>query len=207
MPSRWLYLVAAALLLLLFHQQTCDAAVTQAPPKGEAIAEQSAPVAEVEPKKQSVKKDQPEDPLAGPKDSMVVVDKGAPAPPAPAAPAAPAAPTAPAAPPGPQADAKAPESVHATGTFPEDDVHVELSHRTPDMDFPGQAVVYILVGITSTAILLLVMRVYRLRLSRAERKYGVQGDRANQELTPLPMAIEDVNSDEEDHTLFELVQV
>lgn len=45
-----------------------------------------------------------------------------------------------------------------------------------------------------------------LRLSRAERKYGVQGDRANQELTPLPMAIEDVNSDEddEDHTLFEV---
>ncbi|XP_037714756.1 translation initiation factor IF-2 isoform X2 [Drosophila subpulchrella] len=211
MSSRWLYLVAVALLLALFHQQTCDAAVTQAPPKGKAIEEQSAPVAEVEPKKQSVKKSNPEDPSAGPKDSMVVVDKGAPAPPAPAAPGAPAAPaaaaapSAPAAPSGPQAEAKAPEPVHGTGSLSEDDVHVE--HRTPDMDFPGQAVVYILVGITSTAILLLVMRVYRLRLSRAERKYGVQGDRANQELTPLPMAIEDVNSDEEDHTLFELVQV
>ncbi|XP_017012518.2 uncharacterized protein [Drosophila takahashii] len=194
MSGRWFLLVAAAVLLLLCHQQTCDAAATQAPPKGEAIAEQNAPVAQADPKKPSVKKAQPEDPSAGPKDSMVVVDKGAPVPAAPAAP-----------PVAPQAEAKAPEVTKSSGSFPVD--NVEQTRMSPDMDFPGQAVVYILVGITSTAILLLVMRVYRLRLSRAERKYGVQGDRANQELTPLPMAIEDVNSDEEDHTLFELVQV
>ncbi|KAH8407575.1 hypothetical protein KR222_007445 [Zaprionus bogoriensis] len=86
--------------------------------------------------------------------------------------------------------------------FPED------GHKAQGDDFPETyvAVFYVLVGITSMAILLLIVRVYRLRLSRAERKYGVQGDRANQELTPLPMAIEDVNSDEddEDHTLFEV---
>ncbi|KAH8367225.1 hypothetical protein KR084_008921 [Drosophila pseudotakahashii] len=192
MSFRWSFLVAAAMLLLLCHQQTCDAAATQAPPKGEAIAEQRAPVAEADPKKPSVKKAQPEVPSAGPKDSMVVVDKGAPAPAASAGP-----------PVAPHAEAKAAEVAKSTGIFPKDNVHVEHTHD-PDMDFPGQAVVYILVGITSTAILLLVMRVYRLRLSRAERKYGVQGDRANQELTPLPMAIEDVNSDEEDHTLFEV---
>ncbi|EDW58768.1 uncharacterized protein [Drosophila virilis] len=96
---------------------------------------------------------------------------------------------------------------HPTGVLPEEDVHIEHSNMNDNTDFPDTyaAVFYILVGITSSAILVLVVRVYRLRLSRAERKYGVQGDRANQELTPLPMAIEDVNSDEEeDHTLFEV---
>ncbi|KAM8713020.1 hypothetical protein ACLKA7_013351 [Drosophila subpalustris] len=89
----------------------------------------------------------------------------------------------------------------------EDNVHIEHSKPNSDNDFSDSftPVYYILVAISSSAILLLVARVYRLRLSRAERKYGVQGDRANQELTPLPMAIEDVNSDEdEDHTLFEV---
>ncbi|XP_017078963.1 uncharacterized protein LOC108113044 isoform X2 [Drosophila eugracilis] len=198
MFCRCFYLVGIALLLVLFHQQTCDAAVTQAPQKTVEISEKSAPVVEPEAKKQekskTVKKVLIEEPPAGPKDSMVVVDKEAPAPVAPVLPLA------------SQPDAKAPVA-QSPGRIPEDDVHAERTHVTPDIDFPGQAVVYILVGITSTAILLLVMRVYRLRLSRAERKYGVQGDRANQELTPLPMAIEDVNSDEEDHTLFELVQV
>ncbi|XP_034478495.1 membrane protein FAM174A [Drosophila innubila] len=89
----------------------------------------------------------------------------------------------------------------------EDNVHIEHSNPKTEMDFADSftPVYYILVALSSSAILLLVARVYRLRLSRAERKYGVQGDRANQELTPLPMAIEDVNSDEdEDHTLFEV---
>ncbi|EDW08136.1 uncharacterized protein LOC6578286 [Drosophila mojavensis] len=94
-------------------------------------------------------------------------------------------------------------TVVVPGKLPEEDVHIERSNN----DFPDTyvAVFYILVGITSSALLLLIVRIYRLRLSRAERKYGVQGDRANQELTPLPMAIEDVNSDEEeDQTLFEV---
>ncbi|XP_062135993.1 uncharacterized protein LOC133845531 [Drosophila sulfurigaster albostrigata] len=105
------------------------------------------------------------------------------------------------------------ENVHSTAdeavVMPVDEnVHIERSKtKGDDMDFADSftPVYYVLVGITSSAILLLIARVYRLRLSRAERKYGVQGDRANQELTPLPMAIEDVNSDEdEDHTLFEV---
>ncbi|XP_001361478.1 uncharacterized protein [Drosophila pseudoobscura] len=91
-----------------------------------------------------------------------------------------------------------------SSSLPVEDVRIEHSSMGNEMDFPGQAVVYVLVAITSSAIFLLVLRVYRMRLTRAERKYGVQGDRANQELTPLPMAIEDVNSDEEDHTVFEV---
>ncbi|XP_033248229.1 uncharacterized protein LOC117188448 isoform X2 [Drosophila miranda] len=94
-----------------------------------------------------------------------------------------------------------------SSSLPVEDVRIEHSSMGNEMDFPGQAVVYVLVAITSSAIFLLVLRVYRMRLTRAERKYGVQGDRANQELTPLPMAIEDVNSDEEDHTVFELVPI
>ncbi|EDV59618.1 uncharacterized protein Dere_GG10702, isoform A [Drosophila erecta] len=187
MACRGFYLVATALLLVLFHQQSCDAA-TQAPQKSVVIAEHSAPAVQVEARKPVVKKSQAENTPAG-------------------AQAAPAAPGVRAAPPVPPGTGKTPESAQSIGSLQVDDVHVERSPMSPDVDFPGQAVVYILVGITSTAILLLIMRVYRLRLSRAERKYGVQGDRANQELTPLPMAIEDVNSDEEDHTLFELVQV
>ncbi|EDW01192.1 membrane protein FAM174A [Drosophila grimshawi] len=88
-----------------------------------------------------------------------------------------------------------------------EDVLIQRSKIGKDDEFPDSfaAVFYVMVGLTSSAILLLVVRIYRLRLSRAERKYGVQGDRANQELTPLPMAIEDVNSDEdEDQTLFEV---
>ena len=44
----------------------------------------------------------------------------------------------------------------------------------------------------------------RLRGSLAERRYGVHGDRGAQELTPLPMAIEDEDSDTEDHTVFDI---
>ncbi|XP_068146014.1 uncharacterized protein [Drosophila tropicalis] len=95
----------------------------------------------------------------------------------------------------------------AVSKMPPDEHHLGQSAFNEEMDIPGQAFFYVLVGITTTAIVLLVVRVYGLRLSRAERKYGVQGDRANEELTPLPMAIEDVNSDEEDHTVFELNQV
>ncbi|KAH8372218.1 hypothetical protein KR093_010600 [Drosophila rubida] len=112
-------------------------------------------------------------------------------------------------PPNPQTVGE--EKVHSTAedvVMPVDNVHIERSPtKSGDMEFSDSftAVYYVLVAITSSAILLLIARVYRLRLSRAERKYGVQGDRANQELTPLPMAIEDVNSDEdEDHTLFEV---
>ncbi|XP_016990535.1 uncharacterized protein LOC108052607 isoform X2 [Drosophila rhopaloa] len=187
MSYRYCYLVAAVLLFILFHEQFCDAAAAQAPQKTVDILEKSEPAAKADGKKD--KERLPEDPLTGPKDATVVVNKGS---------------VSPTAPPAPQPKAPAAE---ASTRFPIDDVHVEQTHMSSDIDFPGQAVVYILVGITSTAILLLVMRVYRLRLSRAERKYGVQGDRANQELTPLPMAIEDVNSDDEDHTVFELVQV
>ncbi|XP_020806789.1 uncharacterized protein LOC110182945 isoform X1 [Drosophila serrata] len=189
MSFRTSFLVAAGLLLLLIQEHACVAPATQETVT--TIPVKSAPAGKI------VKKAQPEDPSAGPKDSMVVVSKGGPEPAAP--PALPPDAKAPALP----VEDKAPASGSAA-SLPVDDVLVEHSHMNSDDDSPGQAVVYIVVGITSTAILLLVMRVYRLRLSRAERKYGVQGDRANQELTPLPMAIEDVNSDEEDHTLFEV---
>ncbi|KAH8290236.1 hypothetical protein KR054_001240 [Drosophila jambulina] len=197
MSFRNSYLVVAALMLLLIQEYACDAPVPQ---KSVTIPETSAPASK------TVKKAQAEDPPAGPKDSIVVVSKGGPEPAAP--PALPPDAKAPALPindkaPALPVDEKAPASGSAA-SLPVDDVLVEHSHMDSGDDTPGQAVVYIVVGITSTAILLLVMRVYRLRLSRAERKYGVQGDRANQELTPLPMAIEDVNSDEEDHTLFEV---
>ncbi|KAH8254399.1 hypothetical protein KR032_009870 [Drosophila birchii] len=199
MSFRTYCLVAAALLLLLIQEHACDAPATQ---KSETIPEKSAPAGKI------VKKAQPEDPPAGPKDSMVVVSKGGPEPAAPPAlppdAKAPDAKVPDAKPPALPVEDKAPASGSADGKTPVDEVRIEHSHMDSDDDAPGQAVVYIVVGITSTAILLLVMRVYRLRLSRAERKYGVQGDRANQELTPLPMAIEDVNSDEEDHTLFEV---
>uniref|UniRef100_B4MQZ6 GK21352 n=2 Tax=Drosophila willistoni TaxID=7260 RepID=B4MQZ6_DROWI len=95
-------------------------------------------------------------------------------------------------------------SLPAESKMPPDEHHLGQSAFNEELDIPGQAFFYVLVGITTTAIILLVVRVYGLRLSRAERKYGVQGDRANEELTPLPMAIEDVNSDEEDHTVFEV---
>lgn len=85
---------------------------------------------------------------------MVVVDKGAPEPAAP--PALPAEDKVPELP----ADAKGPAPGSAQ-SLPVDDVLVELSHMDSDEDAPGQAVIYIVVGITSTAILLLVMRVYR----------------------------------------------
>ncbi|XP_017838382.1 kinesin-related protein 7 [Drosophila busckii] len=93
--------------------------------------------------------------------------------------------------------------------LPVEDVQIEHSKLNNNAGLPETytSLFYMFVGISSIALLYLVLRLYRLRLSRAERKYGVQGDRANQELTPLPMAIEDVNSDdEEDHTLFEVRQ-
>ncbi|XP_073846932.1 uncharacterized protein [Musca autumnalis] len=63
---------------------------------------------------------------------------------------------------------------------------------------------YFFAALSLSAILFLVFKVYRLRLSRAERKYGVQGDRSTQELTPLPISIEDGHSDDEDQTVFEI---
>ncbi|KAH8372662.1 hypothetical protein KR009_002379 [Drosophila setifemur] len=178
--------VILVMLLLVDQQALCDAAATKAPEKMVVIKEPSAPAAEAEAVKleerTSVKKALDADTAPAQKDTMVVVNKGSPA--------------------------EEPDDVKSSAPesdgLPVEDVHVEHSRMPDDIDFPGQVVVFILVGITSSAILVLVLRVYRLRLSRAERKYGVQGDRANQELTPLPMAIEDVNSDEEDHTLFEV---
>lgn len=63
---------------------------------------------------------------------------------------------------------------------------------------------YFFVGLSSAAVLFILLKVYRMRLSRAERRYGVQGDRRTQEMTPLPISIEDANSDEDDQTLFEV---
>ncbi|KAL9918358.1 uncharacterized protein ACN427_000723 [Glossina fuscipes fuscipes] len=63
---------------------------------------------------------------------------------------------------------------------------------------------YFFLALSSSAVIFILYKVYRLRLSRAERKYGVQGDRSTQELTPLPMAIDDGHSDDEDQTLFDV---
>ncbi|KAM7343490.1 uncharacterized protein ACRADG_010490 [Cochliomyia hominivorax] len=63
---------------------------------------------------------------------------------------------------------------------------------------------YFFLILSSAAIVFILFKIYRLRLSRAERKYGVQGDRSTQELTPLPISIEDGHSDDEDETLFEV---
>ncbi|KAH8319570.1 hypothetical protein KR074_000534 [Drosophila pseudoananassae] len=179
--------VILAMVMLLQLLSTCDAAATKPPQKTVEISEPSAPAGEAEALSQehrkSVKKALNLNPVPVPKESKQVSDKESQA-------------TAP-------GDTKLPAPPESeSAIMPEEGV--EQSRLAPEMDFPGQAVVYLLVGVTSSAILLLVLRVYRLRLSRAERKYGVHGDRANQELTPLPMAIEDVNSDEEDHTLFEV---
>ncbi|XP_039957992.1 uncharacterized protein LOC126756841 [Bactrocera neohumeralis] len=75
-----------------------------------------------------------------------------------------------------------------------------------DDDLPGSYITgfYIFIGLSMCAMLFIVVRVYRLRLSRAERRYGVQGDRSTHELVPLPVSIEDDNSEDEDHTLFEV---
>ncbi|XP_005177648.1 uncharacterized protein LOC101894018 [Musca domestica] len=63
---------------------------------------------------------------------------------------------------------------------------------------------YFFAALSLSAILFIIFKIYRLRLSRAERKYGVQGDRSTQELTPLPIGIEDGHSDDEDQTVFEI---
>ncbi|XP_055859047.1 uncharacterized protein LOC129921305 [Episyrphus balteatus] len=62
---------------------------------------------------------------------------------------------------------------------------------------------YFFIGLSITGIVFILLKINRMRLSRAERKYGVHGDRTTQELTPLPMAIED-DSDNEDHTVFDI---
>lgn len=43
----------------------------------------------------------------------------------------------------------------------------------------------------------------RLRRSRVENRYGTQAESA-QELRPLPLAIEDEDSDNDDQTLFDI---
>ncbi|TMW54539.1 hypothetical protein DOY81_000333 [Sarcophaga bullata] len=63
---------------------------------------------------------------------------------------------------------------------------------------------YFFLILSSGAVFFIMFKIYRLRLSRAERRYGVQGDRTTQELTPLPTSIEDGHSDDEDQTVFEV---
>lgn len=63
---------------------------------------------------------------------------------------------------------------------------------------------YFFLALSSGAVIFILFKIYRLRLSRAERKYGVQGDRSNQELTPLPISIEDGHSDDEEQIVFEV---
>lgn len=62
---------------------------------------------------------------------------------------------------------------------------------------------YFFIGLSIAGILFILLKINRMRLSRAERKYGVHGDRSTQELTPLPMALED-DSENEDHTVFDI---
>ncbi|XP_037949199.1 uncharacterized protein LOC119689059 [Teleopsis dalmanni] len=78
-----------------------------------------------------------------------------------------------------------------------------------DSDMPDsfKAGFYVFLALSCGAVMFIVFKVYRMRLSRAERKYGVQGDRSTQELTPLPIEIEDGNSDDEDQTLFDRQQI
>lgn len=62
---------------------------------------------------------------------------------------------------------------------------------------------YFFIGLSITGIFFILIKIHRMRFSRAERKYGVHGDKTTQELTPLPMSIED-DSDNEDHTVFDI---
>ncbi|XP_017491116.1 PREDICTED: uncharacterized protein LOC108379283 [Rhagoletis zephyria] len=82
------------------------------------------------------------------------------------------------------------------------EVHLDYD----DEDLPDSYITgfYIFLGLSIGAMLFIFIKVYRLRLSRAERKYGVQGDRSTQELVPLPVSIEDGVSEDEDQTLFEV---
>ncbi|XP_017149906.2 uncharacterized protein LOC108160418 [Drosophila miranda] len=181
------------LFVLMLVQQKSDAAVSAASTNGTKpvpISELSAPAAI--PK--AVKSDDAV-PVPNQKDADVIIAEK----PALTLKEQPKEPERPADP-----KSRAEPKLSPSSSLPVEDVRIELCSMGNEMDVPGQAVVYVLVAITSSAIFLLVLRVYRMRLTRAERKYGVQGDRANQELTPLPMAIEDVNSDEEDHTVFEV---
>lgn len=72
----------------------------------------------------------------------------------------------------------------------------------------GESLQTALLAFVALGILLvffIVFRSYRLRTSRAERRYGVLGDRSAQELTPLPMATEEdeEESGEDEQTLFD----
>jgi len=78
-----------------------------------------------------------------------------------------------------------------------------------DFDDPEELKIgtYFLIILTGAATLFMLFKLYRMRLTRAERKYGVQGNRSAQELTPLPMSNDNGCSDEEDHTLFDRHQI
>uniref|UniRef100_A0A1B0FF01 Uncharacterized protein n=1 Tax=Glossina morsitans morsitans TaxID=37546 RepID=A0A1B0FF01_GLOMM len=79
-----------------------------------------------------------------------------------------------------------------------------IMKQNEDISDSLKAGFYFFLALSSSAVIFILYKVYRLRLSRAERKYGVQGDRSTQELTPLPMAIDDGHSDDEDQTLFDV---
>ncbi|XP_055380167.1 uncharacterized protein LOC129611201 [Condylostylus longicornis] len=64
---------------------------------------------------------------------------------------------------------------------------------------------YILMSVGLVGLSFIIYKAFKLRMTRAERKYGVQGDRNAQELTPLPTSI-DEDSDTEDQTIFELIR-
>ncbi|XP_075167337.1 uncharacterized protein LOC142239436 [Haematobia irritans] len=98
-------------------------------------------------------------------------------------------------------NAVVPSTVPASHFFHQDEVIMQSNEEISDSLKTG---FYFFVALSLSAVLFIIFKVYRLRLSRAERKYGVQGDRTTQELTPLPIGIEDGHSEDEDQTVFEL---
>uniref|UniRef100_A0A1L8D6Q6 Protein with signal anchor n=2 Tax=Nyssomyia neivai TaxID=330878 RepID=A0A1L8D6Q6_9DIPT len=75
--------------------------------------------------------------------------------------------------------------------------------RTDDNSLQTAFLAFAAIGIL--LIFFIIFRSYRLRTSRAERRYGVQGNRNTQELTPLPMAVDEDSADDE-QTLFDASQ-
>ncbi|XP_067630153.1 uncharacterized protein [Eurosta solidaginis] len=93
-----------------------------------------------------------------------------------------------------------------SNTADESQFNLKANYEYGDDELPHSFVTsfYVFLGLSVGAMLFILVKVYRLRLSRAERKYGVHGDRTTQELVPLPVSIEDCNSEDEDQTLFEV---
>ncbi|XP_055689841.1 membrane protein FAM174A [Lutzomyia longipalpis] len=72
--------------------------------------------------------------------------------------------------------------------------------KTDDSSLQTAFLAFAAIGIL--LIFFIIFRSYRLRTSRAERRYGVLGNRNTQELTPLPMAVDEDSADDE-QTLFD----